>query len=60
MGQVDDDWFQDDPWGEYTIVGCDRYSCTVQAKAFSFLGPWELLPQHAHLVEPPEDRDGDA
>jgi len=59
MGQVDS-WYEDDRWGAYTVVGCDRYSCTVQAKAFSFSGPWELLPQHAHLLEPPEDRDGNA
>jgi len=49
MGQTDG-WYEDDPWGNYTIVGCDRNSCTFAAKAFSLKGPWEALPQHAHLL----------
>lgn len=49
MGQVDG-WYYDDEWGKYTIVGCDRNGCEVKAKAFSASGPWELLPEHAHLL----------
>ncbi|MFO1305610.1 MAG: hypothetical protein U1F54_17925 [Burkholderiales bacterium] len=50
----EDGWYEGDPWGDYTIIGCSRNACTVQAIAFSFMGPWELLPPHAHLLEPQE------
>lgn len=50
MGQVDG-WYYDDEWGKYTLIGCDRNGCKVMAKAFSFYGPWELLEEHAHLLE---------
>lgn len=54
MSQADG-WYEDDPWGPYTIVGCSRNACTVEAIAFSFLGPWELLPQYAHLLDNPTE-----
>lgn len=53
MGQVDG-WFYDDEWGKYTIIGCDRNGCKVQAKAFSSDGPWQLLEEHEHLLEKDE------
>jgi hypothetical protein len=49
MSQADR-WYVGDAWGDYTIVGCSRNSCNVESIAFSFMGPWELLPQHAHLL----------
>lgn len=56
MSQADG-WYEGDSWGDYTIVGCSRNACTVEAIAFSFMGPWELLPQHAQLLVPPEKCD---
>jgi hypothetical protein len=50
MGQIDG-WYYDDEWGKYTIVGCATNGCKVAAKAFSAHGPWELLEEHAHLLE---------
>lgn len=52
----DDDWYEDDPFGIYTLVACSRNNCQVRAKAYSVSGPWELLPEFAHLIETAGDR----
>lgn len=46
-----DAWYDDDPFGRYTIVACSRNDCTLEAKAYSAVGPWELPAQFAHLIE---------
>ena len=47
-------WPEDaEDMGMYTIVGCPRKDCGIQAIAFSLDGPWELLEEWEHLVKDP-------
>jgi hypothetical protein len=50
MSQVDS-WYKDKQGKEFTIVGCPRRNCTAQAKAYSFEGPWEILPESSYMLE---------
>lgn len=49
MGQIDG-WYEENGVS-YTIVGCASKDCDICVKAFSFDGPWELLPEFQFLVE---------
>lgn len=53
MGQIDG-WYEEHGVS-YTIVGCPRKDCDICAKAFSFDGPRELLPEFKFLLEQGED-----
>ena len=50
MSQVDR-WYVEDDGRRHTIVGCSRKDCNVRAKAYGSDGPWEVLPNFAHLFE---------
>ena len=50
MGQIDG-WYYPRNSAAYTIVECGRNDCNVRAKAFSVLGPCELLPEFGFLLE---------
>ena len=50
MSQVDG-WYYPDDREPYTIVGCPRSDCEARAKANSFDGPWELLPECLYLLD---------
>ena len=43
MSQIDY-WYHDNDGKEFTIVGCSRKDCDAQAMAYSFDGPWKILP----------------
>lgn len=53
MGQIDG-WYEEHGVS-YTIVGCARKDCDFCAKAFSFEGPWELLPEFKFLFKQGKD-----
>ena len=50
MSQIDS-WYRDDTGKEYTIVGCPRKNCDARAMAYSFDGPWIILPNCTYLLE---------
>jgi len=50
MSQIDS-WYQDNAGKEFTIVGCPRKNCDAQAMAYSFDGPWKILPECSYLLE---------
>lgn len=50
MSQIDG-WYVEDDGCHYTIVGCNRHDCKVSAKAYGIDGPWEILPDYAHLFD---------
>ena len=41
----------DDDGREYVLVDCPRRDCSILVKAYSPDGPFELLPEWAHLIE---------
>ena len=50
MSQVNR-WYYPANREPYTIVGCPRRDCNARAKANSYDGPWEILPECAHLLD---------
>jgi len=50
MSQIDS-WYRDNDGKEFTIVGCPRKNCEAQAMAYSFDGPWKILPECSYLLE---------
>lgn len=50
MSQVDG-WYYPEEDRPYTIVACPRKDCAARAKALSFEGPWELLPECSFLLD---------
>lgn len=49
MNQIDS-WYYPENSEPYTIVGCSRRDCDAKAIAYSFDGPWKLLPECAYLI----------
>ena len=35
----------------YSIVECPRNDCDIRAKAYSYDGPWELMPEFEYLLQ---------
>lgn len=54
MGQIDH-WYDEHTDRPYTIAGCDRKTCGIKAKHFSFEEPLELLPEWQFLLEQSEE-----
>lgn len=50
MSQIDS-WYYDGDGKEFTIVECPRKNCAAQAMAYSYDGPWKILPEYSYLLE---------
>ena len=50
MSQIDR-WYGDEKGKEYTVVGCSRNACLINARAYSFDGPWRLPDEFSGLLK---------
>ena len=53
-GQVDG-WYYPAGKRPFTTVGCCRKTCEIKLKSYSYDGPWEIMPEWAHLLEETEE-----